>query len=288
MDRSRVLAVGDVSLFLRELGPASAPSPPLVVIHGGPDWDHSYLMPGLAAVAEHLHVVLFDMRGCGRSSRSLGAEAYQPEYVVEDVARLIDVLGYDRVDLLGFSTGGQVAQLFTEAHPQRLRRLILASTTAYPDTQQYLVGWQEYQRRMLVEIRAGIEEGVDEHPIDGSQFTRRGALAAAPTAIWDLDRLDDYLGLLAETRFSGDWLEPFQAGRLHPWRPCHPEQVLRALDKPILLLHGGQDMVFPVQLAQRLRQAVPSTQLVVIDDAGHMVQFEQPHKWARAVVDFLT
>jgi pimeloyl-ACP methyl ester carboxylesterase len=281
VDRSGRVHVGDLELFVREIRPERAPSPPLAVIHGGPSWDHSYLLPGLLPVATARHMILFDMRGCGRSSRDLGKDAYQPEFVIDDLARLMGVLGHEQVDLLGFSTGGHVAQLFAEAQPDRIRRLILASTTAYPDTATHLRGWEEYERRV-----ANIP------PVDGGlddlDTTIQWAVNGASTSIWNLDLLDDYRTLLDEVRFSGDWLEPFLTGSLHPWRPEDPVGVLRRLGRPVLILHGAEDMVFPVQLAQRLHQAVPNSQLRIIGAAGHMAQFEQPRQWANAVLAFLS
>lgn len=231
---------------------------------------------------------MFDMRGCGLSSRGLGPDGYQPEFVVEDLTQLIRALGYDRVDLLGFSTGGQVAQLFVEANPMVVRRLILASTTAYADLAQYLDGWPEYERRLQMDVRpawaAACPTGDDS---DAVHATVQWAVEAAPTAIWNLDRLGEYLQLLEKVSFSGEWLGPLREGRLHPWRPADPEQTLRDFDGPVLILHGAQDMGFPVQVAQRLHQAVPTTRLRVIDQAGHMAHFDQPDAWSSAVLDFL-
>jgi len=62
-----VVRVNGVELFTRRFGDPSLPV--LVVIHGGPTWDHSYLLPAVAELADVAHVVLFDLRGCGRSSR---------------------------------------------------------------------------------------------------------------------------------------------------------------------------------------------------------------------------
>jgi pimeloyl-ACP methyl ester carboxylesterase len=56
----------------------------------------------------------------------------------------------------------------------------------------------------------------------------------------------------------------------------------------ILILHGAQDMTFPVQLAQRLHKAVPTSKLEIIEQAGHMAQFEQPDRWSKAVDEFLS
>jgi pimeloyl-ACP methyl ester carboxylesterase len=239
-------------------------------------------------VSHYRHVILFDMRGCGQSTRGLGPHGYQPDFVVEDLARLIRTLGHDQVDLLGFSVGGQVAQLFVEAHPDLVRHLILASTTAYADIGQFLTGWDEYEQRLQVEVPwptwMGFYFGEGTEDV---QETVRWAVDGAPTAIYNLGRLDAYLALLGEVNFSGEWIGPFRAGRLHRWRPRDPERVLREFDGRVLILHGAHDMGFPVQVAERLHRAVPATWLRVINHAGHMTHFDQPAAWAATVLDFL-
>ena len=100
--------------------------------------------------------------------------------------------------------------------------------------------------------------------------------------------MDDYLRLLEGVSFSGEWLRPFREGRLHPWRPTDPEQVLRDFAGPVLILHGAQDMGFPVQVARRRHDAVPTTSLRVIEGAGHMAHVDQPEAWSSAVLDFLS
>lgn len=104
---------------------------PLLVVHGGPDWDHSYLRRPLIDLSSSRRVIWFDLRGCGASSRSLGPSAYQPEFVLEDIVRLLDALDVERADVLGFSYGGQLAQSLVARQPGRVRDLVLASTTAY-------------------------------------------------------------------------------------------------------------------------------------------------------------
>ncbi len=208
MSDGELVDLGDVTLFVRQLG-VRRDGPALVVIHGGPDWDHSYLLPGLEPLAADHHVVLFDMRGCGRSSRDLPSEAYQPEHVVDDVDRLIRRLGLGPVDLLGFSTGGRVAMHFLGKHPEQVRRLVLASTTAYSDFEQYLEGWDEYQERA--------RQQADEAKIDSDTY-EAWARNAATTAIWDLQLMPAYLQLLDRVRFTGTW------GAAHPTIPrrCIP------------------------------------------------------------------
>lgn len=109
MAREQLVQIGEVTLFVRELGERQTVRPSIVVMHGGPDIGHSYLMPGFEPLADDHHIVLFDFRGCGRSSRDLPEEKLQPEFVVEDTYALIQILGLGVVDLVGFSTGGRAA-----------------------------------------------------------------------------------------------------------------------------------------------------------------------------------
>jgi pimeloyl-ACP methyl ester carboxylesterase len=262
--------VGDVTLFVRELGERGN-KPSLVVIHGGPDVGHGYLLPGFEPLARDHHIVLFDFRGCGRSTRGLPDDELQPEYVVQDTHRLIDKLGLGQVDLLGFSTGGRAAMQFVDKHPDQVRRLILASTTAYTDTAQYLAGWTEYERRQRAEDAAN------------------GALRNSTIFVWDLDLAPAYLQLLHDLGDDvGDWSEERAInGLMHPWCTSDPVQILRDSGKPILILHGEKDMGFPVQLAHRLHAAVPTSHLVVIPETAHMCHFERPEVWSNHIRQFL-
>lgn len=270
MADGRQVDVGDVTLFVRELGERGR-KPSIVVLHGGPDVGHSYLLPGFEPLARDHHVVLFDFRGCGRSSRNLPEDALQPEYVIEDTHRLIEKLDLGAVDLVGFSTGGRAATRFVAEFPEQVRRLVLASTTAYtgPEFEPYLAGWEEYQRRRRNEEAAG------------------GALRNSTIFVWDLTLAPAYLAML-EGLDEGDWsYERYLDGRMHPWVPGDSERVLRECEQPILILHGEKDMGFPVQVAERLHRAVPGSRLAIVDNAAHMCHFEKPHIWAQHIREFL-
>ncbi|MEQ4207947.1 alpha/beta hydrolase [Actinopolymorpha sp. B9G3] len=271
MDDGELVDVGGVTLFVRQLGERRRDKPSLVVLHGGPDVGHSYLLPGFEPLAGDHHVVLFDFRGCGRSSRNLPEQALQPEYVIEDARQLIDILELGQVDLLGFSSGGRGAVQFVDKHPEQVRRLVMASTSVYSsaDNEPYLENWEEYQRRQRAED------------------AQNGALRNSTIFVWNLDLAPAYLNLL-DGLDEGDWsYEAYLAGRMHPWFYGDPEDILRTSGKPVLILHGEKDMGFPVQLAQRLHAAVPHSELVTIEDAAHMCHFEKPDIWAQHIRDFL-
>ncbi len=119
MTETRYFDVGEVRLAATIAGPVDAI--PLVLLHGGGNnrssWD-----PVLPALATDRRVHAVDLRGFGDSDRPA---AYSLELMRDDVLGLFDVLGADRIDLIGHSMGGTVAWLVAQESPERIRRLVV-------------------------------------------------------------------------------------------------------------------------------------------------------------------
>jgi pimeloyl-ACP methyl ester carboxylesterase len=293
MDDGDLVRVNGLDLFVRRCGDPSLP--PLVVVHGGPTWDHSYLRPAAERLGDVAHVVMFDLRGCGRSARvpplgTLPADDLRPDLLADDIAALIAHLGVERADVLGFSYGGMIAMRVVDQHPARVRRLLLASTTAYRD------GWRadleadpEYRRRLALRPPVSFDDpGLSgPHAPDGA-LSRAMAHASAPRDVWRLDRLEEWDRVLDGVRFSSDWNGPFLAGTLRPAAPDDAPGVLRRWGGPVLIVQGDHDMSFPATLADRLHAEVPGSVRVRVPDAGHMAHFDNPDAWDAAVRTFLT
>ena len=274
-----IVTVNGVELYVRRLGDSARPM--LVVIHGGPTWDHSYLLPAVEGLADIAHVVLFDLRGCGRSSRvpPLPESALQPDLIADDVAALIHTLGARSADVLGFSYGGGVAMRVVEQHPSVVRRLILASTTAYGD----MAAAVPPERAAM----CGTVDWADPAFTADGALSRAMAHADVPVTIWRLDRADEWRAVLDRVRFTSDWNAPYAAGTLKPARPDDPPAALNAWGGRVLILHGEREMTFPLAAARRLHAAVPGSALAVVPEAAHMAQFDAPGAWTAAIRDFL-
>lgn len=279
--------INGVDLFVRRFGDPALPA--LIVIHGGPTWDHSYLLPAVAELAGSAHVVVFDLRGCGRSARTapvgdLPADQLQPDLFADDVAALIRTLGPGPADVLGFSYGGRIAMRVVDQHPALVRRLVLASTTAYTD---FELTSGDYLRRSALCTEIGFDDPLLSAPgaPDGA-LSRAMAHADAPRQIWRLDRLDAWHRVLAGVRFSSDFNRPFANGTLRPGGPADPVPILRAWGGPALILHGAREMTFPVEVARRLHAELPGSTLAVIPEAAHMAHFDNPEAWLTAIRDW--
>ncbi|MCL2584305.1 MAG: alpha/beta hydrolase [Streptosporangiales bacterium] len=283
---ARVPVGGDSRVELFTAQTAGPDDRALLVIHGGPDWDHSYLRDPLCRLAGEHRVVMADMRGCGRSTSGLPPGAYTPDNAVGDFAALLDALGLVYVDVLGFSYGGLIAQRLALAHPGRVRRLIVASSSVLPVPGGAFDGWAERDSRRAEGVAAMAAMEADP-PLPGPELTRAWAVAFAAADVWRRERLPGYLQRLAQMRFTASWLEPWRSGTLPPARPPDAAAGLAGLGLPILLLHGSQDMTFPASLARAAQEIIPSAQAVVLADAGHMAHVDEPELWLAAIRDFL-
>jgi pimeloyl-ACP methyl ester carboxylesterase len=274
-----------------ELFVAQTPGPagnPLLVIHGGPDWDHTYLREPLGQLAGRRRVILPDLRGCGRSTLGLPDGQYTPAAAAGDLAALLDALRTGPADVLGFSYGGLIAQRLALAAPGRIRRLVIASSSILPVPPDAFDGWPERTRRRAAAAAVWSDPVWSDPSRSGPELTRAAAVASAPADVWRPQALPGYLDRLAGVRFTAEWLRPFRAGTLPDARPPDAARRLAALGLPILLLHGRQDMTFPARLAEDAAGLIPSARAAVIEAAGHMTHVDQPRAWLEALQDFLS
>src|SRR6476661_5607685 len=115
------IPVGNAELYSREIGQG----PAIVVLHGGPDFDHTYLLPDLDRLSDSYRLIYYDQRGRGRS-----AQGVKPEDVTlaSDIADLDEVRQHFKLNsviLLGHSWGTVLALEYALRYPGRVSRLIL-------------------------------------------------------------------------------------------------------------------------------------------------------------------
>ena len=111
-------------------GPVLREKPTLLLMHGGPGFDHSAFRPFFGRVADIAQVIYYDHRGHGRSDRR-PPEEWTLDTFADDIVRLCDALGIARPIVLGQSFGGFVAQRYIERHPAHASKVILSSTSPH-------------------------------------------------------------------------------------------------------------------------------------------------------------
>jgi pimeloyl-ACP methyl ester carboxylesterase len=127
--------VGSARLFFDVVGesldvatPKMEKRPTLILLHGGPGYDHSTLRPYFDRYSDTHQLIYLDHRGCGRSTGA--QETWHLDQWADDLAVFCKTLGIDSPVVFGQSFGGMVAMHFAARHPARLSKLILSSTAA--------------------------------------------------------------------------------------------------------------------------------------------------------------
>lgn len=160
--------------------------------------------------------------------------------------------------------------------------MIIASSSIPPVPADAFDGWPEAAR-----LRAAGDAVWANDPEPSPRLTRAAAITGAPANVWRPQARAEYLSRLRTVRFSADWALALRAGVLPPARPENSQARLASLGTPILLLHGRQDMTFPVTLAEDAATEMANARAVILDQAGHMAHIDDPRGWLTAVTSFL-
>ncbi len=119
--RESRIRVGRASLYSREIGRGQ----PIIVLHGGPDFDHSYLLPDLDRLADAFRLIYYDQRGRGRSVDHVLPEEVTLTSDVDDIDRVRQHFRLQSSALLGHSWGTVLALEYALRHPERVSHMIL-------------------------------------------------------------------------------------------------------------------------------------------------------------------
>ena len=189
----------------------------------------------------------------------------------DDLAGLMDALKLEKANILGFSMGGAIAQAFALAYPHRVDRLTLAASFAVMNAQA---------RFFLDAVLSVYEQGVT---------------------------IKQMFDLIVPWLFSARFLsDPANAGYLvydedepnpqpmYAWRAQYLAQqaytslpALRTVQVPTLVMASQQDRLAHVDDAEVLAASIRQSRLVIIPDAGHLMNYEQPDLFHQSIVDFL-
>ena len=289
--RSVRVAEGDgadaVELSVAEAGIGGRP---LLLVHGFTGAKEDFRDVVAPLVADGHWVVAPDLRGHGASSQPPGEDAYGLDRFTADVLALVDALGWERFDLLGHSMGGMVAQKVALARPAAVARLVLMDT----GTGGFDGTAGDGGDATAVEARAAENAALMRLGIELCRAEGMAAVAAV------LDMGEKPLETPAHARLAAvpgwtEWeAEKFVACSPDMWCAMVDEflsvedrmDALRALPMPVLVLVGEQDRPFRA-VSARMAEVIDDARLVVVPDAGHSPQFENPAAWYAAVAGFL-
>lgn len=268
--------IGGAELYARDIGQGTA----IIVLHGGPDFDHSYLLPELDRLSDSFRLIYYDQRGRGRSAAGVKPEDVTLVSDLEDIDKVRQYFHLDSVVLLGHSWGTLLALEYALRYPQHVSRLILVNPApaSAADYQQLRKEWLE-KRADAVEGKKAIAAGPEYKEGDPAAVTAyyrihfKPAFARSENYEKFLTRLSASFtkeGILKaraiENRLEGEtWLSP----------NYDPLLKLKSLTVPALVISGDHEFI-PASTAEHISQAIPKAHLVVLKDCGHFTYMECP------------
>jgi pimeloyl-ACP methyl ester carboxylesterase len=244
---------------------------PLVVLNGfaatSADWD-PWFIHGLASSNE---LILLDNRGIGGSPDN--GKPFDIAQLADDAARVIEMLGFEHVNVLGWSMGGFIAQTLALDHPGRINKLILLSTdSGGPDA-----------AFASAEVWSQL---IDTSGTPHEQARRLLSLLFPRTIAESTFREFSDIVAAARARLSPSLVNR-QVTAMDAWHHTGIGNRLREINVPVLIATGTDDFVIPPSNALRLVNAIPGAWLAQFNGGGHAFMAQYPRPLADLINSFL-
>ncbi len=257
-------------------GEQMAERPALLVLHGGPGFDHSLMRPYFDRFADTHQVIYLDHRGNGRSGGE--RETWRLAQWGDDIAAFCDQLGIVKPAVLGLSFGGMVAMAYATRHPDHPSKLVLSSTAARLD----LEATYAMMERLGGEHAAAVARQFWTNPtpeLAGEYMAVCMPLynpgddpAFAQARARAVTRLEVMFDFIQREQPNMDFIAD-----------------LAKVTCPTLILAGGLDPITPVACSQAIFEALPAGvgRLEVFQASGHGVQRDEPDRAETVLRQFL-
>lgn len=239
--------------------------PVLVMVHGFP-FDRTMWIEQLKGLAKIRRACAVDLRGHGLSSDP-GPGDYSMDLFADDVARTLDDIGTDQIDLCGLSMGGYVLFSFWRRHPDRVRSLIFCDTKAEADPDEAKAGREKTAALVREQGMESLYEQLAPKLVGRSPAERvmaelkRMFLATTPEVA-----AADALAMRDRQDSTGD---------------------LGTISVPVLWIHGEEDQLMQIDAARATAEAIPGARFAAIPGGGHVAPLENPDAVNKAMAEFL-
>jgi pimeloyl-ACP methyl ester carboxylesterase len=247
--------------------------PPLILIHGsGPGVTAFANWNGvIPTLAEHFHIFAPDMVGFGYTDCPESLTEITLDTWVSHIAGFMDAVGIASARFIGNSFGGALTVALAARHPEKVNKIVLMGSAGLP-----------------FPISDGLAKVWGYQPSAQAMRDLMETFAFNPALVTEAIVESRYQASIrpgAQEAFARLFPEPRQA-RLDAL--CTPEDQLRALSQPTLILHGREDVIVPLSVSQRFNALIPDSELHVFGHCGHWTQIEKKARFLDLVIPFLT
>jgi proline iminopeptidase len=253
---------------------------PLVMVNGGPGFDHTYVLCSDAwdALARNRRVVFYDQRGNGRSGPLRKGQSCTLADQISDLEALRVRLGTPTLDLIGHSWGGYLVMAYALQHPDRVAHLIIADSAAPKWSETEFIFKYIFPERIDRQGRLDFADALGDTAAAGESLREYLQMLFV-----SLEKRDEFLSRAGTYRYTRAVNEVLNAdlARYDMW------PLLPTLGMPTLVLTGRYDINVAPSTAWKIHRAIPGSRWEVFEHSGHLPYFEEPEKFVRVLEEFL-
>lgn len=277
----------------------------VLIIHGGPGQPFVQPMSGLAALTSEFRFHYYDQRGCGDSTRPIDRFESQNMYEnmttldqtlglgaqIADIERIRQILGDEKLILIGHSWGGFLAALYAAEFPEHVEAMILVSPAntlvmPQPDAESDL--FAAVRARLPAEEQAEFDTFMQEYMNFNTLFQKSEADLVAMN-----EQFGNYYLKIMDVDMEAEWPEQGKPGGWMVWagyvsmgQRHDYRAALREVTAPVLVIHGADDLQSE-SVSRLYVDAFPNAEFAVIENASHSSFEDQPDQFASIVKSFL-
>lgn len=271
-------------LFYKEIGTGE----PILVVHGGPGLDHSYLQPQLSALLSDNRAIFYDQRGSGKSFHSKDdLNHITIDQFVEDLEKIRTEFGFNKVILLGHSWGGLLIMHYAVQYPDHVKKLILLSSAPADSA-----GHKSFIETLMAKTD-GFKKEINPlfsyeemKKLNGKEINNLyrklfSVYFFKPKQVNDLT-------LSFTSNYTESGFQVFQKMLQTKWyteeSSLFPD--LKKLGIPTLVIHGKQDVI-PFWTAEKTAKSIKNSKMVTLENCGHFPYIETPEQLKKAIGEFI-
>jgi proline iminopeptidase len=274
---ARIIHVNGFDLYYRELG-ADGGHAPIVVLHGGPGHSSQSFKRSFDFLAKDYRVIYYDQRGSGNSQIKPDSADYTVDQLVEELETIRrDVIGAEKVSVIGHSAGGALAQRYALAHSEHLESMILVGSIQINNGVSTPLLWDVISPALFV-LGAGFPPA---NPEAANEWFGQLLLTSSLPRLYDPGRQS----LIEDSGYVSyaTWREVSRSLEGSDFK-----ERLRQLRVRTLVIYGAADAAYTGEAnASALCALLPDCTLVGFARSGHWPFLEEPERFSEVVTAFL-
>ncbi|WP_420578583.1 proline iminopeptidase-family hydrolase [Ekhidna sp.] len=272
--------VNGTSLYYEVIGNGE----PIIIVHGGPGLNHTYLQEGLSTLANDYQLIFYDQRVCGQSTKEVDTTAITMKNFVEDIEALRKAFKIEKINLMAHSWGGLLAMHYAIRYPDHLKSLMLINSVGANneidakaneilsqrftgediEKQNQIYQSEAFKNREIKSIESLMKIGF-KHQFYNPSYVDSLSLSLN----------EDYMQTSKLLRYLGNDLSTYNL-----------EEALKAVKVPTLLVYGTHDPLTAFA-GKQLNGLIPTSRFEKLEKSGHFPFIEQSDQFKRLIIEFL-